>query len=318
MLLRCGPLATAPPSPSLCFPPSLLAPQITFKRGRLSETLPRCNAPFVTAVQAALAVVSETMRVGGELLTGLVIGLQSAPPQCLAGLGGGLGGLPSVPGLPGGIGGGLLLQNLQCAALLNCSGTMVPGKFFRPSVQVRAPTWLAGAAGQPTGHAARRSGCPPIPSATPLEELRRPAPPPCLESCMQFPAGFSTWPNEDIRYLAALFPRPQSSVLAGKLMVFRFTPPRAPVGNTPTTWPNAAFDVRYFSVCSYQNKLPLPLVINTDASGAQKQACLYNDQVTAACGARPGARRRWLRQPASPCCPRRLPHRGRPRPACLE
>lgn len=66
------------------------------------------------------------------------------------------------------------------------------------------------------------------------------------------------FPNAETGYLSAFLDPKQ---LATKLFVTSMLPPRAPVGTEPVVWPNADYDMRYWSMCNNLNTAPLPVVV---------------------------------------------------------
>jgi hypothetical protein len=89
----------------------------------------------------------------------------------------------------------------------------------------------------------------------------------------------SFFPNVNNAYVSALF-RPVS----GKVVVVRGKAPTTPSGTSPVPWPQAALQLRYFSLCNNVYRSPWPVVANPIAGGGTEYGCAadYETRLNAA------------------------------------
>ncbi|KAI9026773.1 hypothetical protein DFJ74DRAFT_661840 [Hyaloraphidium curvatum] len=116
-----------------------------------------------------------------------------------------------------------------------------------------------------------------------------PPPAPCAPTCPPdyqfFRATAATtgsfFPNAANAYLSMLF-TPEKD----KIVVIKMLAPTSPsvaggTGTVPVAWPNAAYDVRYFSICTNVYAAPYPVVANnnTDGGAGVTFGCVADNEV---------------------------------------
>lgn len=103
--------------------------------------------------------------------------------------------------------------------------------------------------------------------------------PPCGDTCTYNaflrPTAASTsrvFPNPGNAYAAMIY-----QPTAGQLMVVRMLVPSTPLGEKPVAWPNASYDLRYWSMCNNVYEKPYPVVSNPSPNGTPNYGCISDD-----------------------------------------
>lgn len=85
----------------------------------------------------------------------------------------------------------------------------------------------------------------------------------------------SLGPNEDSGYLLSQLVPPRGE----QVLVVRGLAPQQVSGGLPSVWPDAAADMRYWSICSNLALVQRPVVVNVLEDGSVDYGCRYDDEV---------------------------------------